>query len=190
LPKSEVRRLAAEAGLPTASKKDSQGICFIGQVKMNDFMSAYLGDNPGPVVTADGRVIGSHRGLHYHTLGQRKGLGIPSNTDHEAFVVVEKRVDSNELVVAFDRSDSPGLYHTSCVVRSFSFINETPADGARLLARPRYRDSKRGVTLQWIDANRLSARFDDPQRALTPGQVLALYDGERLVGGGTVESRS
>src|SRR5690606_24611355 len=86
LSKSELRRLAREAGLATAEKKDSQGICFIGEVKMQDFLRVYVPDAPGPIVRAgDGRELGQHRGLHFYTLGQRKGIGIPSNTDNEAY---------------------------------------------------------------------------------------------------------
>src|SRR5690606_12117872 len=92
LAKPELRRLARDAGLATAEKKDSQGICFIGEVKMQDFLRAYVPDAPGPIVRAtDGCELGTHRGLHFYTLGQRKGIGIPSNTDHKAYVVVGKR---------------------------------------------------------------------------------------------------
>lgn len=187
LPKPEVRRLAAEAGLPTARKKDSQGICFIGQVKMRDFMATYLGEKPGPVVTPDGRVLGQHRGLHFHTIGQRKGLGIPSNTDNEAFVVVDKLIETNTLVVAFDRPDSPGLYHASCLVRGLSWVGAPPPSEARLLARPRYRDVKRPLLLTQLGEGRAHVLFDEPQRALTPGQVMAFYEDDRLLGGGVVE---
>jgi tRNA-specific 2-thiouridylase len=187
LPKPEVRRLAAEAGLPVAAKKDSQGICFIGEVRMADFLAAYLGESPGPVRTTDGRVVGTHRGLHFHTLGQRRGLGIPSNTEGEAFVVVGKHAPSNALIVAFDRQDSPGLYARACTLGSLSFVNPPPAGVARLHARPRYRDRRRGVLLTPLPDGRRHVLFDEPQRALTPGQIVALYDGDRLVGGGVLE---
>src|SRR5690606_27285264 len=101
--KPELRELARRAGLATAEKKDSQGICFIGQVKMADFLRAYVPDAPGPIVRAtDGRVLGRHRGLHFFTLGQRKGIGVPSNTDGKAYVVVGKRASDRALLVAFD----------------------------------------------------------------------------------------
>ncbi len=115
--KPELRRLAREAHLATADKKDSQGICFIGQVKMQDFLRQYVPDTPGPIIRAiDGRVIGEHRGLHYFTLGQRKGIGIPSNTDNKAYVVTGKRSADNALLVAFDEADAPGLFQTEVCV--------------------------------------------------------------------------
>ena len=111
LTKPEVRRKARAAGLATADKKDSQGICFIGEVKMADFLRAYVPDEPGPIVrSADARELGRHRGLHFYTLGQRKGIGVPSNADHERYVVVGKRAADRALLVAFDHPDAPGLF--------------------------------------------------------------------------------
>ena len=111
LEKPELRQLAREAGLATAEKKDSQGICFIGEVKMHDFLRAYVPEKPGPILRAgDEQVLGEHRGLHYFTLGQRKGIGIPSNTDGQAYVVVGKRAPDNALLVAFDQLGAPGLF--------------------------------------------------------------------------------
>ena len=111
--KPAVREKAEALGLVNAAKKDSQGICFIGEVKMKDFLRHYVPDNPGNIVGLDGKVLGTHKGLHLYTLGQRKGHGVPSNTYGEAYVVVEKRGETNELVVAFDREDSPGLFATN-----------------------------------------------------------------------------
>ncbi|HCN77828.1 MAG TPA: tRNA 2-thiouridine(34) synthase MnmA [Verrucomicrobiales bacterium] len=109
--KPELRALAREMGLQTAEKKDSQGICFIGRVRMADFLRAYVPDAPGPIVRAiDGRELGTHPGLHFYTLGQRRGIGIPSNTDHRAYVVVGKRAADRALLVAFDEPDAPGLF--------------------------------------------------------------------------------
>ncbi|MEM7385707.1 MAG: tRNA 2-thiouridine(34) synthase MnmA, partial [Verrucomicrobiota bacterium] len=102
LPKPEVRTIAERMNLVNARKKDSQGICFIGEVKMSDFLSAYVDDDPGPIVTVDGREVGQHRGLHLHTLGQRRGLGVPSNQYGRAYVVVAKRSETKELVIGFD----------------------------------------------------------------------------------------
>jgi tRNA-specific 2-thiouridylase len=186
LPKPEVRRLASEAGIPVAAKKDSQGICFIGKIRMRDFLAAYVGESPGPVVTTDGRTVGSHRGLHFHTIGQRKGLGIPSNTDNEAFVVVEKRIHSNTLVVAFDRPDTPGLHRGTCILGSLSFLNEAIESPTRVLVRPRYRDTKRPALATPGGEGRLRLDFDAPQRALTVGQIAVLYDTDRVVGAGVV----
>lgn len=186
LPKSEVRRLATEARLPNASKPDSQGICFIGQIKMRDFLAAYLGDDPGPVVTTDGRTLGRHRGLHYHTLGQRKGLGLPSNTENEAWVVVEKRVASKTLVVAFDRPDSPGLHRTQCLLSNMHWIRRPLTATGRVEVRPRYRDRKQAALATPLDGGRLRLDFDRAQRALTPAQIAVLYTGDTVLGAGLV----
>jgi tRNA-specific 2-thiouridylase len=185
LAKPDLRRLAREAGLPTADKKDSQGICFIGEVKMQDFLRQYVPDRPGPIVRAtDGRVLGEHRGLHYFTLGQRKGIGVPSNTDHRAYVVVGKRAEDHALLVAFDAGDAPGLFQTEITVHSLQW-NCPPLRGPRALeGRVRYRDPRVSLDFTPIEGDRALIRFHAPQRALASGQVLALYDGERLLGGG------
>jgi tRNA-specific 2-thiouridylase len=195
LPKSQLRAIARDAKLPTADKKDSQGICFIGEVKMGDFLRAYVPDAPGPIVRAtDGRELGTHRGLHFYTLGQRKGIGIPSNTDHEAYVVVGKRASDRALLVAFDHPDAPGLFQSSVRVHSLSWIGEPITSARRLEARVRYRDPRVPIlfTPEQSSAGGDSASsgatavvtFDEPQRGLASGQVLALYEGEELLGGG------
>ncbi len=185
LAKPDLRRLAREAGLPTADKKDSQGICFIGEVKMQDFLRQYVPDRPGPIVRAtDGRVLGEHRGLHYFTLGQRKGIGVPSNTDHRAYVVVGKRAEDHALLVAFDASDAPGLFQTEITVHSLQWNSPAPRGPRTLEGRVRYRDPRVSLDFTPVDESRALIRFHSPQRALASGQVLALYDGERLLGGG------
>jgi tRNA-specific 2-thiouridylase len=185
LAKPEVRRLAREAGLSNADKKDSQGICFIGQVRMRDFLRAYVPDRPGPVVRAgDGRELGRHRGLHLFTLGQRKGIGIPSNADNERYVVVGKRAEDRALIVAFDRRDAPGLFQGEIRLAGLVWNGEPVREARALEGRVRYRDPR--VRLDFLPAGdgTALARFAAPQRALAPGQVLALYEGERLLGGG------
>ncbi len=237
LRKPELRAIAARAGLATAGKKDSQGICFIGEVKMADFLRAYVPERPGPIVRAeDGRVLGEHRGLHYFTLGQRKGIGIPSNTDHRAYVVVGKRAADHALLVAFDGPEAPGLWTRECRVHGLSFLGDPLVAPASLECRVRYRDPRvaveftpdgpggrpaaagptppsassdvgRGLptppslTRDERDAGRAAVaagsgdpalqvpvaatlRFAAAQRALASGQVLALYRGEELLGGG------
>jgi tRNA-specific 2-thiouridylase len=185
LPKPELRRLAAEAGLPTAAKKDSQGICFIGEVKMQDFLRQYVPDHPGPIVRAtDGLTVGTHPGLHYFTLGQRKGIGVPSNTDNQAYVVVGKRAADNALLVAFDAADAPGLFQTEVRVHSLQW-NAAPLTAPRRLeGRVRYRDPRVAIEFIPEEGNTALVRFDQPQRGLASGQILALHDGERLLGGG------
>ncbi len=183
--KPELRKTAAEAGLPTAQKKDSQGICFIGEVKMTDFLRAYVPEHPGPIVRAtDGVLLGEHRGLHYYTIGQRRGIRIPSNTDHEAYVVVGKRASDHALLVAFDQTDAPGLWTSECRVHSMSFNGAPITERRRLEARVRYRDPRVPIKFTPEPGNTAHIKFEAPQRALASGQILALYDGEKLLGGG------
>jgi len=184
LPKPEVRKEAERLGLPVARKKDSQGICFIGDIKMSDFLGHYIEEKPGPIVNLTGEEVGEHRGLHLHTLGQRKGLGVPSNTYGKAYVVVEKRWESNELVVAFDEPDTPGLYATRCRVGSISVTNRPLDEAGELLAQPRYRCPATPVERTVLDDGTTELTFAEPQRALTPGQICAFYEGETLLGGG------
>jgi tRNA-specific 2-thiouridylase len=184
LEKPEVRRIARAAGLATAEKRDSQGICFIGEVRMGDFLRAYVPDRPGPVVGAsDGRELGRHRGLHYFTLGQRRGIGVPSNADRERYVVVGKRAADNALLVAFDHPDAPGLFQSQVRVRSISWTGEPVERAGPLEGRVRYRDPRVPLLFEPDGGGTGLVRFRSPQRALAAGQVLALYEGERLLGG-------
>ena len=186
--KPEVRERAAALGLATAGKKDSQGICFIGQVKMSDFLSAFVPDAPGPVVTADGRRLGEHRGLHLYTLGQRKGLGIASPVFKEPYVVVEKRQATRELVLAFDHPETPLLYAARAVVGSLSGVHGLPQQG-RMQVQPRYRCAgQEAVVSAGTEEGKRVVEFDVPQRALSPGQICGFYEGEELLGGGIFES--
>lgn len=184
LQKSEVRKKAAELGLPTATKKDSQGICFIGKVKMSDFLRAYVPDDPGPVYDTSGKKLGDHPGLHYFTLGQRKGIRIASNSYGDAWVVVAKRAADKALIVAFDRPDSPGLYAQNCKLETISFCGKPLAGTCEILCRPRYRAKSVPATITLGENGSAHLHFHTPQRALTPGQICALYHGEQLLGGG------
>jgi tRNA-specific 2-thiouridylase len=185
LTKPALREIAAGAGLPTARKKDSQGICFIGEVKMADFLTAYVPPHPGPIVRAtDGKVLGEHRGLHYYTIGQRRGIRIPSNTDHQAYVVTGKRARDHALLVAFDQPDAPGLWATECRVHSLSFLGETLATPQQIECRVRYRDPRVAIDFSPGPDGTAHIKFSAPQRALAPGQIMALYRGEQLLGGG------
>jgi len=185
LQKPELRAIARDAGLATADKKDSQGICFIGEVKMQDFLRAYVTDSPGPILRAsDEKTLGLHKGLHYYTLGQRKGIGIPSNTDHEAYVVVGKRAADNALLVAFDSPSAPGLFQSECRVHSLQWNAPPPTSPLSLEGRVRYRDPRVPLELFPEADGTARVRFHTPQRALASGQILALYDGPRLLGGG------
>lgn len=182
--KPEVRKLARKVGLPNAAKKDSQGICFIGEVKINDFLEKFIPEHPGPIVNLEGRVLGEHRGLHRYTLGQRRGIGVPSNTDNEFYVVVAKRMDSNELVVAFESCHPDPIWHEKATLHQISWLTSDPPDSpVDIEAKVRYRDPR--VPAHFIpSATGGTLVFADPQRALAAGQICALYDNETVLGGG------
>jgi len=208
LKKPIVREIAAKQKLPNAEKKDSQGICFLGNTNINRFLEHYIEDKPGNIVNTDGKLLGRHRGLHRYTTGQRRGIGIPSNTENEFYVVTRLDMERNELVVAFDRPESSGLFTSEVDLHNLSFTNKVSDnivnnDGAgnnpcliqnpnlfengkghKLLAKPRYRDPSQEMTYFQTGPDTAKVIFDEPQRALSPGQVLALYDGEKLLGGG------
>jgi len=190
--KPELRALAREAGLPVADKKDSQGICFIGNVRMQDFLRHYVPDHPGEIVRAtDGTVLGHHRGLHLYTIGQRRGIGIPSNTDHQNYVVVGRDTARNRLLVAFEGESAPGLWARECLVAGTTFLGEPITQAQRLLVRARYRDPAVPARYEPITGtDQAQVVFEAPQRALAAGQVIALYadDGSgQLLGGGFYE---
>lgn len=189
--KPEVRAHAQKLRLPTAAKKDSQGICFVGKVKMRDFLRAYLPDQPGKIVDRSGRVLGEHLGLHLYTLGQGRGLGVASPVFGKSYVVVEKRMATNELVVAIEEERMPGLYERECLVGSVSFPGRERKAPPRSLVRPRYRAAAcpaQVVEEETGGATLWRVIFDEPQRALTPGQIAAFYEGEELVAGGIIEA--
>lgn len=187
--KAEVRETAARFGLPTATKKDSQGICFIGNVKMSDFLRHYVPDRPGEVVDVEGKVLGRHRGLHLYTLGQRKGHGIASAREGMAYVVVGKDLEHNRLILGWDELETRGLYASDCTVGSISVVAEHIVEEGvrRCEAQPRYRCQAESVTVGKVDS-KLKLHFESPQRALTPGQICAFYEGDRLLGGGVFET--
>lgn len=184
LHKAEVRELAIRHKLPNANKKDSQGICFIGNIRMTDFLRHFIQDSPGRIVTAEGRSVGRHQGLHLYTIGQRRGIGVPSNTENEHFVVVGKDLAQNQLIVAFDRPESPGLYQQVIDVQAISWINKPLTEECRLWARPRYLDPLQAITFTPVGPQAARITFDQPQRALTTGQVLAFHSQECILGGG------
>jgi tRNA-uridine 2-sulfurtransferase len=184
--KPELRAIARELNLKTAEKKDSQGICFIGEVRMEDFLRTFVPDKPGHIVNLEGKVLGEHRGLHLYTLGQRKGLRVASNLYKQAYVVVAKRQTANELVIAIERPDTPLLWARRCTLTGISSTGADLSQPLRLQAMPRYRSPAASATYTPASINgELTAElvFDEPQRALTPGQICALYDGEWLLGG-------
>jgi len=184
LEKPRVRELAEQHALPNATKKDSQGICFLGDMNINRFLEHYIEDQPGDIINPEGKWLGRHRGLHRYTMGQRRGIGVPSNTDNEFYVVVGFNMERNELVVAFDQPDSPGLFTSDVEVYGLSYINQPVRETCNLLAKPRYRDPSQAIRFTPTGADTATIHFNTPQRALAAGQILALYDGEKLLGGG------
>ncbi len=188
--KPEVRTLAETWNLPTARKKDSQGICFIGNIKMSDFLSHYVPDRPGEIVDTDGRVKGHHRGLHLYTLGQRKGHGVASPRDGVAYVVVGKNQAENQLVVGYDEGETSGLYTNSAIVGSVSWVNSPISVRTKVEAQPRYRAKSEPVWVTPTKEGKCEVQFIRAQRALTPGQICAFYENGVLLGGGVFESVS
>ena len=183
--KPEVRELAVKYDLPTAKKKDSQGICFIGQVKMSDFLRHYVPDHPGDILDVRGKKLGHHSGLHLFTMGQRKGHGIASPREGIAYVVVGKDMEKNRLILGYEDTDVQDLYATRAIVGGIANVEgKLPK---RVLAQPRYRGKAEPVECVYMDDGRVQLTFEHPQRALAIGQVCAFYDGGRVLGGGFFE---
>jgi tRNA-uridine 2-sulfurtransferase len=209
-----VRRLAAEIGLPNAKKKDSTGICFIGERPFREFLNRYLPMQPGPILDADGRRVGEHVGLAFYTLGQRKGIGVGGTKEGsgEPWFVARKDMASNTLWVV-QGHDHPWLMSEALAALDAAWVaGEPPRTGTRLTAKTRYRqtdaectvfvvnggvnDGVNGVANGVVDGaidsmgrgGRFELRFDAPQWAVTPGQSAVLYDGEVCLGGGVIEA--
>lgn len=189
LEKSEVRALAAEHGFITHDKKDSTGICFIGERKFKDFLQQYIPAQPGKIETVDGQLIGDHHGLMYHTYGQRQGLGIGGLQEFgdAPWYVVDKDLDRNRLIVA-QGNDNPHLFSSSLKATQLAWINdEPPALPLRCHAKIRYRQADQACTVELVDGDNIIVTFADPQRAVTPGQTIVLYSGDTCLGGAVIE---
>jgi len=188
LEKLEVRRLAARAGFPNHKKKDSTGICFIGERRFRDFLARYLPATPGEIRTADGRLIGRHDGLMYYTLGQRQGLGIGglAGAGEEPWYVVGKDLQTNVLTVA-QGHDNPLLYRRELTAHQTHWVSgAAPVGTRRCMARCRHRQPLQACEAIPGDGG-LLVRFDTAQRAITPGQSVVLYDGDVCLGGGIID---
>ena len=184
--KPEVRKIAEENGLATAEKKDSTGICFIGERKFRQFLMNYIPAKKGEIKTYDGRTLGEHYGLMYYTIGQRRGLDIGGQTgDAGRWFVVEKDIKNNILYVAHgaeDRLYSKGLYMKEC-----NWIPSEPIKkDFKCKAKFRYRQEEQGVTVHIGDGG-ITVDFDEKQRAITEGQFCVFYDDEKCLGGGIIE---
>lgn len=191
IPKTEVRRLAAQIGLPNAAKKDSTGICFIGERPFREFLSRYLPTQAGPILTDDGREIGRHVGLSFYTLGQRKGLGIggvrgrqQADGTADAWYVARKDLDSNTLYVV-QGHDHPWLLQTRLQAQDVSWVAGQPPAAGPYGAKTRYRQTDAPCALATAPGG-FALAFDQPQWAVTPGQSAVLYDGEVCLGGGII----
>jgi tRNA-specific 2-thiouridylase len=187
--KPDVRRVAGEVGLRVHDKKDSTGICFIGERNFREFLSGYIPPEPGPIQTPEGTVIGEHAGLAYYTLGQRQGLGIGGvrGFPEEPWYVLHKDLDNNVLFVG-QGHDHPWLHATTLLARRLSWVSgRAPEPGRALAAKVRYRQADQACSVQVSEDDRLVLRFTSPQRAVTPGQSVVLYDGDDCLGGGVIE---
>ena len=189
LKKTEVRRIAAEIGLPNAKKKDSTGICFIGERPFREFLNRYLPRKPGPMKTPDGRVVGEHIGLAFYTIGQRKGIGVGGlkGASAEAWYVAEKDIKNNTLTVA-QGHDHALLLSCALAAADLSWISgSAPSSGGSLSAKTRYRQADAPCDIASVDAQSLRLEFADAQWAVTPGQSAVLYRGEVCLGGGVIQ---
>jgi tRNA-specific 2-thiouridylase len=190
LPKDEVRRLAREAGLPTAAKKDSTGICFIGERDFRAFLGSYLPAQPGEILSVDGTRVGEHAGAWFYTLGQREGLHVGGVRGRPAapWFVVAKDVARNRLYVD-QGPDSPWLQSSHLTTEPVHWVaGEAPAAPLRCTAKTRYRQTDQACLVQWDARGQLSVAFDTPQRAVTPGQSIVLYLGDQCLGGAVILS--
>ncbi len=193
LSKPEVRKIAQQQGFITHNKKDSTGICFIGERRFRDFLARYLPAQPGEIRALDGSVIGEHQGLMYYTIGQRQGLGIGGVSDRveAAWYVAHKDLDENILWVV-QGNDHPGLFSDALGISEIAWVNsEQPVElPLRCNAKTRYRQPDQPCTLQRDDEHNLSVQFDAPQRAVTPGQSVVFYADDVCLGGAVIESRT
>ncbi|MGI9271364.1 MAG: tRNA 2-thiouridine(34) synthase MnmA [Woeseiaceae bacterium] len=189
LDKTEVRQIARDRGLRIHDKKDSTGICFIGERPFREFLSTYLPANPGPIQTPDGAEVGEHTGLMYYTLGQRQGLQIGGRKDagDEPWYVVDKDLKSNVLVVAQGATDL--LLSHALIAIDPSWINGAPDEldeGLRCQAKVRYRQDDQACTVSHTE-DALRVTFDEPQRAVAPGQFVVFYTADRCLGGAVID---
>ena len=186
-----VRAIAEDLGLITAKKKDSTGICFIGERKFKDFLARYLPAQPGNILTVEGDIIGRHDGLMYHTLGQRKGLGIGGvkGASEEAWYVVEKDLVNNELIVA-QGHDHSALLSTGLIAQQLYWVDRQPIrEPLRCTVKTRYRQTDVPCIIEPIDDESIKVIFDEPQIAVTPGQSAVFYLNEVCLGGGIIEQQ-
>lgn len=198
LHKTEVRRIATDIGLPNARKKDSTGICFIGERPFREFLNRYIANQPGPIKDERGRKLGTHVGLSFYTLGQRQGLGIGGvkekgaqrgHGEHAPWFVARKDLATNTLYVV-QGHDHPWLLSSQLCANDLSWCSPHAPVAGRYAAKTRYRQADAPCQLHYNDKGELVLAFDEPQWAVTPGQSAVLYDGEVCLGGGVIAGAS
>lgn len=179
--KPQVRKLAEKMGLPNFSKKDSQGICFVGKVSMKDFLQTAVASKKGDVMTTDGKIIGQHDGAYYYTIGQRHGLGLPGGTD--PYFVVGKDIEKNIVYAGLE--DDPALFSKELTCEHINWIESVKLP-LQCKARVRYRQELQNCEVRSLDDGRCCVMFKKKQRAVTSGQAVVFYRGERCLGGGVI----
>lgn len=182
--KKDVRALAEQYDLVTANKKDSTGVCFIGERNFKEFLKNYLPSKPGKMITVDGKVMGEHDGIMYYTIGQRHGLGIGGEGD--PWFVIGKNLQDNTLLVGQGKHNEL-LYSNRIITSNVNFFNELPKSGTQITAKFRYRSQDVPVTIHWLDDDLLEVRTLEPAWAVTPGQACVFYDGEYCLGGSIID---
>ncbi len=191
-----MREIAEQLKLPNAQKKDSTGICFIGERPFREFLNRYLSFQPGPIKTPDEKIIGEHVGLSFYTLGQRKGIGIGGikehtreNGSHDAWYVARKDVTGNTLYVV-QGHDHPWLLSSALVADQISWVAGSAPSQTNVSAKTRYRQSDMACEFTTMNDQHFQLAFTQPQWAVTPGQSAVLYDGDVCLGGGIIASSS
>lgn len=193
-----MRRIAAEIGLPNAKKKDSTGICFIGERPFREFLNRYIAKEPGPIKDPSGRTIGKHVGLSFYTLGQRQGLGIggvkekgaqKGGNEHAPWFVARKDMAKNTLWVV-QGHDHPWLLSNALKAENASWVAGHAPPAGPLAAKSRYRQADAPCTVEPTDDQQFTLRFSDPQWAVTPGQSAVVYDGDVCLGGGVITTEA
>jgi len=186
--KPDVRCMAENRGFPNFAKKDSTGICFIGERKFTEFLERYLPAQPGEIISTEGEPLGKHQGLMFHTIGQRQGLGIGGirDTSGGPWYVAGKNMATNQLIVV-QGNDHPALFKPALEAKDLHWISgHMPAIPLHCHARIRYRQSDQACETTRLRDDLVQVRFTEPQRAVTPGQAIVFYDGDLCLGGGTI----
>lgn len=186
LNKSEVREIARSEGLSTSDKKDSTGICFIGERNFTQFLNQYISANPGPLLSWEGKPLGQHQGLSFYTIGQKHGFGLGGGQTNPWFVA-RKDKPSNTIYVV-ESSNHPALFSKTLVANQITWITQQPYKTLpfKCMAKIRYRQADQTCTLLKHHDDQLFVEFDEPQRAITPGQAIVFYQGDLCLGGATI----